>query len=830
MFSNIIAGAAGFPVADLGEQITHGLRFRNDPGVPAQYLYNTSLAGYQLSNYTISVWVKRGNFTDGSARYILTSGDTTTGTGGGNNPNKLSFNHDGSTPGFVFKDGGGDTHSSTQPLHRDYSAWYHVVAQRDQSAGTVKLFINGYEIGSASATASPGLFNQSGDNAVLIGLYADPDYGSTGWNGYMAEFNFLESKLEPTDFGRTNEDGVWVPKNLSGLTSAQYGAKGFRLKFDLSAGLGDDSAPTGTGHSSANDFTAVGFNTTAISSSNTDNDVSYLDTPTSNYATLNAASPNYHTGALIDANLAATSSSVGASPNAPATIRNITSGDWYFEFEANNGNLTFGIAADDTTFPIGDPRGMGTDSIWFGANYVWSGRSGSYTFTPGVTFSAPWINGIRINIDAGEITFYGYNTTLATKTFAQINTDLQVNFANKPLSFFINPILSTTKVNWGQRPFIYRPSGFTNNGNLELNNLPEPTIKNGKKYFDILTWTGDGASPKTRTGLEFTPDLVWIKERNQAFSIGHRLYDSVRGAGVNKHLNSSSVAAEGSGNDEDYGYVTGFVDGGFTAQAGTVGDDYVNDTSTNYVAWCWKAGGTAVSNSNGSITSSVSANTDAGFSIVSYTGTGSNATVGHGLDSAPEMIIFKNRDSNAFWAVYHKDIASPTTQYLVLQASDNNQVNAGILNSTAPGSSVFNIGTSNASNGNNEDMIAYCWHSVEGYSKFGTYTGNGSTNGPFVYLGFKPSLIICKGSSHSGSWTIVDSTRDLHNPSGKSLSSDVSNVESGPDQYSYVDFLANGFKWRTNQASRNSSGVTYVYMAFAENPFGGENAAPTTAR
>ena len=808
------AGASGSS-ADLGETIQQSLRFRNDSGVSAQYLHNTSLAGHQLSNYTISVWVKRGNFTDGSARYIITSGDTTTSTGGGNNVNKLSFNHDGSTPGFVFKDAGGDTHSSTQPRHTDYSAWYHVVAQRDHSAGTVKLYINGTEIGSASATGSPGLFNQSGDNAVLIGLYADPDYGSSGWNGYMAEFNFLESKLEPTDFARTNDDGVWVPKDLSGLTSDQYGAKGFRLKFDSSAGLGDDSAPTGGNHASANDFTAVGFDTAAISSSNEDNDIDYNDTPTNNYAVLNPLNIYDTNVTYSQANLRA---NYGAGGSATVFVdMPMADGKYYWEctlkvqVEGWAGVITEDYEKRDSINPFSD-NSDGWSYNFSGSSDNQKNHNGSNSSSHGVTAADDTI-GFLLDIPSGTLKIEINGATQSNSEFTNIPTNKRLFVA-----FNIGGGSGNVNMDWnfGQMPFIHEPTGYQH---VATNNLPEPTIKNGKEHFDCLTWSGDGTNGRDISGLNFQPDLVWIKRRNGANQ--HNLYDSVRG--VTKHLtpdnnyNQSTTANS----------LTAFNSDGI--QVGTGASDNTSSPASTYVGWCWKAGGTAVTNDDGSTQSTISANSDAGFSIVTWTGTGSNTTVGHGLSSAPELVFIKNYGTNTTdWVVQSTEIAA--NEYLHLNASNSvpGSPNASYSNG-AHTASVLNIGSFSHVNESSGSLIAYCWHSVEGYQKIGRFKGNNNSDGPFVYTGFSIQWVMIKAIDSSQPWLIWDVERTPSNPTGKPIRANSNVIE---DDFSTVkiDILSNGFKIRGGHPYHNNSGEEYLYMAIASNPFGGENAPPATAR
>ena len=294
----------------------------------------------------------------------------------------------------------------------------------------------------------------------------------------------------------------------------------------------------------------------------------------------------------------------------------------------------------------------------------------------------------------------------------------------------------------------------------------------------------------------------------------------------------SSVLRSNASNDESTtAALSSFDSNGFTLS----GNDPAWNGSQDYVAWCWKAGGTAVSNTDGSITSSVSANTDAGFSIVSYTGTGANATVGHGLTEPPNFAIFKNRDNGSNWAVGSDAIDSwGTALYLNLDSAKETTGGPFFNNGTNPTASVINLGSSANTNGNGNDMIAYCWHSVEGFSKFGSYTGNASgtspnADGPFVHLGFKPAFILVKrtDSSFGGEWSIHDTTRSPQNPNRLVIAADLPNNEITQGG---IDFLSNGFKIRDGAGWTNQSGGSYIYAAFAESPFGGENAAPATAR
>jgi hypothetical protein len=346
-------------------------------------------------------------------------------------------------------------------------------------------------------------------------------------------------------------------------------------------------------------------------------------------------------------------------------------------------------------------------------------------------------------------------------------------------------------------------------------------IPNGSTAFAATTWTGNGASPRSITGLAFQPDFTWIKCRSVAYN--HRSFDSVRGA--SKQLASNLTSAEVT-NDTD-GYLSAFNSDGFTLTTGPSSMDVVNQNAATYVAWNWKANGSAVTNTAGSITSQVSANTAAGFSVVTYTGTGANATVGHGLGVAPSMIIVKNRSaaiSNPAWPVYHISIGN--TNYLDIQTQAADSASINVWNNTTPTSNVFSIGVANSVSGNTNGLVAYCWAAVPGYSAFGKYTGNGSTDGPFVYTGFRPRFVLVKNASTTGKWVLMDTSRGLYNEmtGTNALYPNLSDAEGTDSANRQMDFLSNGFKLRCTGGDANGSGSTIIYMAFAECPLKYSNA------
>ena len=337
-------------------------------------------------------------------------------------------------------------------------------------------------------------------------------------------------------------------------------------------------------------------------------------------------------------------------------------------------------------------------------------------------------------------------------------------------------------------------------------------------YFNALLYTGNG-STNALTGVGFQPDWVWLKGRSNGD--GSRLYDAVRG--TTKEIYSDAADAESTNSNG----LTAFGTDGFTlgSSSGT------NGSSKTYVAWNWLGANGTASNSDGSITSTVSANTTAGFSIVSFTGTGSNATIGHGLGSAPKMIIIKNRSATDDWAVYHGSLA--TDKYLRLNQSTTQETGTPMWNDTAPTTSVFSVGTYHNSNGPSENMIAYCFAEKKGYSKFGSYVGNNNDDGTFVYLGFKPAFLLIKiTDTQTDNWILQDNKRNTFNLStSQRLRANTSGAEFSSSNE--IDLLSNGFKVHGADGEINGSGASYIYLAFAENPFVANDsgtAVPVVAR
>jgi hypothetical protein len=335
--------------------------------------------------------------------------------------------------------------------------------------------------------------------------------------------------------------------------------------------------------------------------------------------------------------------------------------------------------------------------------------------------------------------------------------------------------------------------------------------------MDVKLYTGNG-STQTISGLGFSPDLVWIKNRTTGGS-SHVIQDVVRGATA--YLLSNRTDAENTNTSNDW--FRAFTSDGFTVAASTTGGVATgewNANTTSYVAWTWDAGSSTVTNTDGSISSQVRANASAGFSIVTYTGTGVNGTVGHGLNVAPRMIISKSRNNAngdaGFWDVYHIGLTS-ALYFLKLNTTDAQTAASTVWNSTAPTSSVYSVGSASGTNaGSTATYVAYCFSPVVGYSSFGSYTGNGSADGSFVYTSHLPKLILIKRTDTTSNWTILDTSRLGYNVDNNPLFPNLSNAEATTD---LLDITSNGFKLRSTDASVNASGGTYIYASWASSPF-----------
>jgi hypothetical protein len=360
------------------------------------------------------------------------------------------------------------------------------------------------------------------------------------------------------------------------------------------------------------------------------------------------------------------------------------------------------------------------------------------------------------------------------------------------------------------------------------------TIDKPSDYFNTKLHTGDGGGSGSSTGIGFQPDMVWSKSRTEA--LNHTLFDSVRGAGSNKELTPNGAGTEGGADSAGFGYISAFNSDGYSWTAGSTNTENFNKSSQNYVNWCWLGANGTASNTDGSITSTVSANTTSGFSIVSYTGTGSNATIGHGLGATSQVVLIKELNGTNNWLMSHQPLSASLGDYTRFMTLNSTSAVSGpgnvVFQNSAFTSSVFNVGTSAGSNGSGQNYIAYCFADVQGYSKFGIYTGNGNADGTFVYTGFKTAWLMIKKTDSADAWFMFDNKRagaysPNTNPSWEFLLANATNIGATTDR---IDLYSNGFKMRYDWVSINESGGSYIYMAFAENPFVTSTGIPTTAR
>jgi hypothetical protein len=754
------------------------------------YFARTPASAGNRQIFTFSWWVKRGALSASQEMYFCNSG--------GGNFAQLSWAATNTLTIASVDSSVGQCELITTPVYRDPSAWYHVIFAVDTTQATasnrVKIYVNGVQVTAFNTATYPALnynFQLNNTTSQNIGR---PSTGTL--DGYLTEFYFIDGQaLTPSSFGSYNAgSGVWQPIRYSGT----YGTNGFYLNFQdnsaaTAAAIGKDSSGNG------NNWTPNNISVTAGITYD-----SMVDVPTNtnatnaNFATLNPLNSYLGNTGLINGNLTYGGASLLGYNTSPSTI-SVSSGKWYWEITIvtlGGAGTLVGISADTRNW-VNTSSYVGATSDSYG--YYFSGTK--YNNATPAAYGAAYTNGdvigVALDLSAGTLTFYKNNVSQGV-AYSSLTGSFVAGVSLYPTSGVGN-----LAANFGQRPFTYTaPTGF-----LPLNtyNLPAPTIPNGATQFAATTYTGTGSSlaiANTVNSVSFQPDFVWVKGRSGATD--HALYDAVRG--TTKQIESNTTTAE---TTEATG-LTAFGTGGFTVGALA----QMNTNAATYVGWQWKASNaTAVTNTSGSITSSVSANQTAGFSIVTYTGTGANATVGHGLNIAPAFIIIKSRSAVTEWGVFFGD----ATRYLLLSTTGAAVTSSTFWNNTNPTGSTFSLGSASTVNFNATTYVAYVFSTIAGYSKFGSYTGNGSADGPFVYLGFRPRFVLFKTiTDGTTSWLMMDSSRSVYNLQGANLFPNLANAE---NTVGAVDFLSNGFKLRINDLSVNGSGGTYIYAAFAENPF-----------
>ena len=743
-----------------GYQISRSVRLR--ASASAYFSRTPGVAGNRKT-WTWSGWVKRGVIA--SQMTLFSSGPSTDYT-------RFIFNGSDQLELNVVTASTARITAITSAVFRDPSAWYHVVLLVDTTQATasngVKVYVNGVQ---QTATVSPYLQNVdtqiNSTTEQRIGQFLNVQY----LDGYLTEINFIDGQaLTPSSFGETDAiTGVWKPKKYVGT----YGTNGFFLNF--SDNSNNSSTTIGKDYSgNGNNWTPNNISVTAGSTYD-----SMLDVPTlwadggngrGNYAVLNPLNPS--SGTVSDGNLRQLHSA--ASYQTAISTMAMPSGKWYCEITCTaiggTGDGVIGVSRS----PVGATfTGNTADS------YGWYSKGSKYNNGSSTAYAsgAQWTTGDVIGI--------AFDNTVGSFEFYKNGTALGVAFSGLTLAdyyFAVSSYSSTTfAANFGQRPFAYTPpTGFKA---LNTQNLPEPTIKKGNAYFDVSLWTGNGgASQSIVNSGAMQPDLVWVKDRSVARN--HNLLDSVRGPtkGLFSNLTNAEVTS---------GYLSSFDSNGFT-----VGNDVsTNGSGETFVGWQWKEGATQ------------------GFDIVTYTGNGvSGRTISHSLGVTPKLYILKRRDAGGYNWIVQTTIIDGSLDYLFL----NTTAAKGDSGDTPPTSSVFSVSGNADVNANGGTYVAYLFSEVAGFSKFGSYTGNGSADGPFVFTGFLPRWVMIKRTDSTSAWLVIDTTRQTYNVQGPYLMPNTSDAETTGT--TVLDVVSNGFKSRSS-STLNTNGGTYIYAAFAESPF-----------
>ena len=798
------------PTAAGGYTISRSLRFNS---ADSAYLSRTPASAGNRRTWTWAGWVKKVKNESILPLY--------NGRQSSSNFTNLWFD---SGDGLFIRSrtSGSDTfYAYTSAVFRDPSAWYHVVISVDTTQATaangLKFYVNGVQ-----QTLTISTYNQNADSWVndaqeqRIGYLINQNSSTYYLDAYLADCFLIDGQqLDPSSFGEFSATtGIWQPKKYSGPTPT---GNSFWLPFS------DNSAATATtlgkdNFNLGNNWTPNNLSVTAGAGNDSLIDVpvngSEVDTGLGNqvrgnYCTLNPLTTTG--GTYSQGNLRYESSSTWRRSN--GTIAAST-GKWYWEvtlanapFAPRNINTAwhafgFGLSSvsGSTTVPISVSDAVVLSDSGYYKNFSNSQVDGGAAFSSGDVLSC------AVDLDANTFTFRRNNTQIATGTIGGTAGRELV-----PIIISYDYQYGVMDCNFGQRPFAYTaPSGFKA---LCTANLPAPLVTKPSDLFDVSLYTGN-SSARSIAGLGFSPDFVWIKNRSSA--TGHRLLDTVRGA--TKALISQGTDAEVT---ETQG-LTAFNADGFSL--GTGAFDY-NQSGNAYAAWCWDAGNTTVTNTQGSITSQVRANPSAGFSVVTYTGTATSGsqtpTVGHGLGVAPKLVITKRRDGTSDWVVQTDLIPQNYLLYLNSTSAQTSISGSGVSNIPLPTSSVFTAAYITGLGVSGHTHVAYCFSPVNSYSSFGSYVGNGSADGPFVYTGFRPRWVMIKITNTGTSidhWVMWDTARDDYNVADSYLLANNPQQEVTSSAVT-IDALSNGFKLRNSSSNQNGSGSTYIYAAFAEAPF-----------
>ena len=787
----------------------------------SRYLtYTPSTAGDRRT-FTLSGWWKLYKINDSQQDFFWMCG--------GDGSNRFQISREGVEQiNFEPTSGGSDqARFYTSNKFNDPTAWYHFVLKVDTTQGTssnrYNFYINGVEVeyggtgGEVVTTSYPSQNTQFrwGDTIQHnIGRrsYGDHDEADVG----IAELHYTSGyAYDATAFGYFDDQtGIWKPKKFTG----SYGSAGWHLDFS------DTTSTTTLGYDKSGNG-----NHWTLNNYSTDNAI--LDTPTNNFPVWNPTTltmGNGSNGTLTNGNLEWLGTSGNAQVIADLAVE---SGKWYYEVKVGQNPSTFDCGWTTTDEAARDRL---TAMSYYNLVGIRSGKTISFdTNATVVSYTTNDIIGLALNLDDNLLYMYKNGSLLHTQSVPTNKGDTFIpmcgdsddgNHASGIVNFGQDSSFTGDVTKQGNKDangigdFYYPvPSGYKA---LCSVNLP-PTVSSvirPQRHFDTVLYTGNGGTSQTISGIEFKPDLIWFKGRNHTAAFVW--IDSVRGA--NKNLRSNSNAQEGT----TTAFLTSFNEDGFTVgQSGTT-----NGSSETNIAYCWKGGGAAVSNSDGTITTSISANQEAGFSIVTYTGTGSAATIGHGLGKVPKLVITKLRDTTTQdWFMNFGEITGDRGKYVKLNSTNAEVSETTVYPNTASTSTVYSVGTDNAVNGSGSSYVAYCWSEIPGYSKFGSYEGVDDADGPYVHLGFRPAFLFIR--KRQGEDTVLfDTKTQTRNEIGQSgrIYLDLDNPQQSTTKD--MDFHSSGFKLRkaTGIVNSASGNAVYVYMAIAEKPdLTPYNAVPT---
>jgi hypothetical protein len=777
---------------DTGVPIANSCRFNDNDSARTEITWGAVADSAKIGTW--SVWTKRGNL--GTAQYIFAT--NTSGAG-----ETLRFLAD-DTIRFMTN-GAASTNLITTAKFRDPSSWYHIVVALDTTQATASdryaIYVNGVKVTDYATETQPAQNDNMASWAVNAQINRiGRDSGGTYLDAYLADFHYLDGVVaSETTFGKFNAKGHWVPITYNG----SYGTNGFHLDFAVAPGTGNGAGTDVSGN--GNHFTDSGL---AANDQRT-------DTPTNNCATLSSSYYSASGISLANGNLDAVGS--GASWLTHQSTMAATSGKWYYEVEYS------ALATDDNEIVGGWMATFDNSASFLGAStYGWglqavAGSSlirilnegaAQHTLTDTANFVATDVLMAAVDIDSGEL-WFGRNGTWfdsgdpgAGTNPAFTDSDLT---AGAPLSPAGSVVTSGTTAGFrfNADDLSYAvPTGFKTFQVSSLTDANDAPIPKGSDYFDILLWSGDDTTPRTISGLDFSPDIVWIK--NRLANARHQIYDTVRG--VENSLTPDQSIAET--NQYTAGYLNAFTADGFTLVDGATDNLVTNDGTDTYVAWCWKMAAKA------------------GVDVQGYTGTGAEQQVTHDLGVVPAYILVNNRPTATNWWALAMDtlnsssvpITDPETDRLAQDTTAALTDDATVWGDVAPDAVDFTVGTSSGSNQNTLAHVAWLWANVAGFSRQGSYVGNGNANGPFVWCGFRPRMVILKRLHVANDWQINDTARNPYNDGNTlNLFPDLNNLEASADNE--VDFLANGFKLRGPDLRTNASAGEYIFLAFAEHPF-----------